>query len=70
MSALRPGWPYGRVYSPEEVGARISPPEPRHAACGTCGGYLQGTREILGSCLNCAEGRGWATQPVVGEVAR
>lgn len=59
-----PAWPHGRVYSPAEVGA--SPPErpPRHRACTRCGGYLQGTLEVVGICLNCAEGRGWVIQHV------
>jgi hypothetical protein len=31
-----------------------------HTKCTRCGGYLQGTREVVGICLNCEEHRGWA----------
>jgi hypothetical protein len=65
-------WPHGRVYTPAEV-AHLLPapaPAPRHAACTECGGYLQGTREAGGVCLNCSDGRGWALQSVEIERAR
>lgn len=61
---MDPQWPYGRVYSPLEVRALRPFPAPHHRACTQCGGYLQGTREQVGVCLNCAEGRGWIVQQV------
>lgn len=50
-----PGYPPG-----------LEPPTP-HRACTQCGGYLQGTREIVGICLNCSDGRGWVVHQVEKE---
>jgi hypothetical protein len=54
----------GRAYSPAEVKPLPRTPTRRHRACTQCGGYLQGSREFVGVCLNCAEGRGWVVQQV------
>jgi hypothetical protein len=56
-----------RIYTPAECGQTgAQAPTLRHAACVRCGGYLQGSREFVGVCLNCEEGRGWAVQAVAG----
>lgn len=64
--AADPAWPHGRVYSPAEVDAVPPADPPHHRACTQCGGYLQGSREVVGRCLNCEEGRGWVVQQVGG----
>lgn len=62
-----------RVRTPAEVGQQHSvggvivnaaPPTPRHDACTQCGGFLQGSREYLGVCMNCEFGKGWVVQQV------
>lgn len=65
--AVEVAWPHGRVYSPAEVGAQRPEDPPHHRACTICGGHLQGSREVVGVCLNCEEGRGWVVQQVGGQ---